>query len=120
MTLNERITDLLGKATRLPVDQDRNDDGKSDVYIIFIYEDEHPTHHGDNEVLADEIDLQIQLFSPKEFNYLETKKIIRNTLEKAGFIVSSIRSFLGDQLTGTENTRQTIFSVSWLEGRQEE
>ena len=101
MTLNERIIDLLGNATGLPVDQDRND-------------------HGDNEVLADETDLQIQLFSPKEFDYLQTKKIIRNTLEKAGFIVSSIRSFLGDELTGTENTRQTIFSVSWLEGRQEE
>ena len=97
MTLNERIIDLLGNATGLPVDQDRND-----------------------EVLADETDLQIQLFSPKEFDYLQTKKIIRNTLEKAGFIVSSIRSFLGDELTGTENTRQTIFSVSWLEGRQEE
>ena len=39
MTLNERIIDLLGNATGLPVDQDRNDDGKSEIYIIFTYED---------------------------------------------------------------------------------
>lgn len=119
MTLNERIRTLLGEATGLPVEQDQYD-GTSDKYILFIYEDERPVHHGDNEVLIDETDLQIQLFTPKEFDYLELKKVIRNTLEKAGFTVSSIRSFLGDGLTGTEKTRQTIFSVSWLEGRMEE
>lgn len=118
MTLNERIESLLGNATGFPVAQDQYD-GKSEIYIIYTYEDERPALHGDNEVLADETDIQIQLFSPKNYNYFETKKTIRNTLEKAGFIVSSIRSFLGDSYTGTEKTRQTIFSVSWLEGREE-
>ncbi len=118
MDLNDLLVSLLGE-TGLPVKQDEYD-GKSDKYIIFTYEDEGPAIFADNEVTADTAFLQIQLVTPKKFDYFPLKKQIRNLLEDADFIVTSIRSFLGDVYVGTEKTRQTVFNVKYTEGRKEE
>lgn len=116
MNLNELLIKLLS-ATGLPVEQDEYD-GKSEKYIVFIYEDERPEAHGDNKVTADTAYLQIQLITPKKFNYFELKKQIRTLLEGADFSVSSVRSFLGDIYQGTEKTRQTVFEVEYTQGRR--
>lgn len=116
MNLNELLIKLLS-ATGLPVDQDEYD-GDSDKYIVFIYEDEKPEAYGDDEVIADTAYLQIQLITPKDFNYFSLKKQIRSLLEDADFNVTSIQSFLGDVYQGTEKVRQTIFQVKYTEGRK--
>lgn len=116
MNLNELLRELLG-VTGLPVEQDEYT-GKSKKYIIFVYEDEHPAAHGDNAVTADTAYIQIQLITPKDFNYFTLKKEIRNSLEGAGFLVTSTRSFLGDAANGTEKTRQTIFHTEYTQGRR--
>ena len=118
MNLNELLKKLLG-ATGLPVKQDEYM-GESDKYIIFVYEDEHPAEHGDNDVTADTVYIQIQLVTPKEFDYFELKRKIRDLLEGADFLVTSIRSFLGDVAIGTEKTRQTIFHTEYTQGRRNE
>lgn len=118
MNLNELLVDLLS-TTGLPVEQDEYD-GEEDKYIIFVYEDEGPACSADNEVTDDIAYFQIQLITPKEFNYFDLKKKIRNLLEGADFCVTSIRSFLGDVYMGTEKTRQTIFQVTYTESRKEE
>lgn len=118
MELNEILIKLLS-ITGLPVEQDEYD-GKEDKYIVFIYEDERPAGHADNKPYADTVYLQIQLITPKRFNYLKLKKKIRNLLEGADFFVTSIRSFLGDVYVGTEKIRQTVFKVEYTETRQEE
>ena len=116
MNLNELLKKLLS-ATGLPVEQDEYD-GKEQKYILFIYEDEHPETFGDNQVLSDTVNLQIQLITPKNYNYFKLKKQIRDLLEGADFVVSSIRSFLGDIYQGTDKTRQTVFEVEYSEGRR--
>lgn len=118
MDLNEKLKELLG-VTGLPVEQDEYA-GHSDKYIIFVYEDEGPAEHADNKVTADAAYMQIQLITPKDFNYFALKKEIRNLLEGADFLVTSIRSFLGDVYQGTNKTRQTVFEVTYTESRKME
>ena len=118
MDLNEKVIKLLG-VTGLDVCQDEYD-GKENKYIIFTYADERPETFGDNRVESDTVYLNVQLITPKSFNYMSLKKIIRNLLENADFIVTSISSFLGDAYHGTEKIRQTVFEVKYTEQRQEE
>ncbi len=91
--------------------------GTDDKYVIYTYEDETPTQFGDDEVLADTCYIQFQLIVPKNFNYFKLKKDIRNMLETNDFIVTSIRSFLGDEYTGTEKQRQIIYEANYSEQR---
>lgn len=118
MNLNKLLKDLLG-VTGLPVKQDEYT-GESDKYIIFVYEDEHPEAHADNVVTYDTAYIQVQLVTPKEFDYFALKREIRDLLEGADFSVTSIRSFLGDVAIGTEKTRQTIFQTEYTQGRRQE
>lgn len=118
MNLCERLISVLSEAG-LPVEQDEYT-GKEEKYIIFTFEDERPESYADNRPTADTAYIQVQLITPKNFNYFDLKKKIRNLLEGADFIVSSTRSFLGDVYMGTEKTRQTVFSVKYTEQRMEE
>lgn len=118
MNLNDMIIELL-ETTGLSVCQDEYD-GKEDKYIVFSYEDERPASHADNQVTADTAYIQIQLITPKDFNYFNLKRKIRNLLEGADFFVTSTRSSLGDVYQGTQKTRQTVFSVNYTEQRMEE
>lgn len=118
MDLNEKLMLLLG-VTGLEVCQDEYD-GKKDKYIVFTYADERPETFGDNCVESDTVYLNVQLITPKNYNYLSLKKEIRNLLEGADFIVTSISSFLGDIYHETEKTRQTVFEVKYTEQRVEE
>lgn len=118
MNLNSLLIELLGR-TGLPVEQDEYS-GKENKYILFVYADETPVQFGNDTVLADTAFLQIQLYTPKEFNYFALKKQIRNLLEGADFLVQSTRSFLGDEYTGTEKIRHTVFEASYTAHRSEE
>lgn len=117
VNLNEILKEVLAE-TGLPVDQDEHTGGL-ESYIIFTYEDEKPVFHGDNKVLADTVYLQIQLITPKEFNYFGMKKKIKNLLENAGFRITSTYSFLGSVYYGTEKRRQTVFKAEYTQTREE-
>lgn len=118
MNVNANLINILSEATGLPVEPDEYN-GKSDKYIVFAYTDERPEAFGDNKPIADTVYVQIQLITPKKYNYLSMKKIIRDTLENNEYIVTSIRSFLGDEFYGTEKIRQTIFECSFSMSRKE-
>lgn len=115
MNCNQKIIQALA-STNLPVKQDEYD-GSDDKYIVFTYEDEVPAERGDNKVLADTVYIQLQLITPKEFNYFTLKHQIRDLLEEADFNVTSIQSILGDRYSGTEKVRQTIFEINFSEQR---
>ena len=108
------ITTLSGLG--YPVKEDVYE-GNEDKYIVFTYEDEIPSAFGDNHPLADTAFIQLQFICPKKFNYHTTKTEIRNALEAAGFIVSSIQSMLGSKLNEAENIRQTIFELKYTQSR---
>ena len=115
MNCNQLIIETLAP-TDLPVVQDEYT-GKADKYIVFIYTDEIPSLWGDDGVLADTVFIQLQLITPKNYNYFALKHQIRDLLEGVGFLVTSTQSFLGDRYNGTENVRQTVFELNYSETR---
>lgn len=116
MKLNSLIISQLNTATGLPVAPDEYD-GSENKYIVFTYTNERPLLRGDNMPLIDIANVQLQLITPKSFNYLNLKHTIRDTLEGIGFNVTSIYSFLGDSIQGTEKIRQTVFEAEYAESR---
>lgn len=116
MNVNANLISILSEATGFPVEPDEYD-GKSDKYIIFTYTDERPEAFGDNKPIADTVYVQIQLVTPKKYNYLTMKDKIRDVLEDNDFSVTSIRSFLGDEFWGTEKIRQTVFEAEFSASR---
>ena len=115
MNCNSKIIETLSPLG-YPVVQDEYE-GKSKKYIVFVYTDEVPALWGDDGVLADTTFLQIQFITPKDYNYFSDKHTIRDLLERAGFLVTSTQSFLGDIYNGTDKIRQTIFEVQISETR---
>lgn len=118
MNVNKLLIDSLGKATGLPVAPDEYDGSKTE-YITFTYIDERPEFFGDDGVLIDSVYLQIQLVTPKSYNYMNMKELIKATLEANDFTVTSISSFLGSAIQGTEKIRQTVFEAHYTEPRKE-
>ena len=118
MNLNEKLIALLG-SIGIPVEQDEYE-GNEKIYITFSYEDERTEVYADNIPYSDVVSLQIQLITPKNFNYFKLKRKIRSLLESADFSILSTRSFLGDIYWGTEKIRQTVFEVEYTELRQED
>jgi len=118
MNVNEKILGLENE-TGLHVEQDLYK-GKDTEYVVFTYEDERPVLRGDNRVLADEVILQIKLYTPINFNYFELKDKIRDYLESNGFSVTNIRSWLDgirSELKNSKEVRTTLFMVNYTEER---
>lgn len=118
MNLNELLKKTL-KQTGLPICQDEYT-GTGDRYILFNYTDERPALFADNRPGAYTVYLNLQLITPKGYNYFDLKKRIRALLEKADFTVRSVYSFLGDTYQGTEKKRQTVFDLVYIQGYEEE
>lgn len=116
MNLNKLLIETLNDATGLPVAQDEYE-GKEDKYIVFTYIDERPEVFADNVAVADVAYMQIQLITPKSYNYFAKKETIREALEGAGFSVTSLKSYLGDAFNGTEKIRQTIIEALYSDSR---
>jgi len=116
MNINSKLINILKTATSLPVAQDMYD-GTEDKFITFTYQAERPEAFGDNKPIADTVYLQIQLWTPKKYNYLTMKDTIRDALENNDFIVTSMRSFLGDAINGTEKIRDTIIEAEYTASR---
>ena len=89
MDLTELLM-LLKSVTGIEVYQDICTDEDADKYITYVYQDERPALCADNEVLADRCEIYINLYTPPEYDYFETKKKIRDFLEQNEFVVTSI------------------------------
>ena len=114
MNVNSLILGLKTE-TKLPVVPDIYE-GKSDKYITFTYNDERPVFFGDNKVLNDTAYISVNLFTPKDYNYMTLKKVIKDYLESVGIVTNC------DSYVYTENQipiRQTIFNVEITKEREE-
>ena len=111
MNVNPLIQKLEA-VTGLPVAPDVYE-GENDKYIVYTYQDERPVQWGDNRVKDDTAWIDVALFTPKNFNYMELKHQIRDYLEGAGFIVSDIRSWLD----GDDYIRHTSLTAQYTEHR---
>lgn len=111
MNLNQLMTNV-GKKVGLTTAQDIYM-GTDTEYIVFTYEDERASYYADNEGQEVTVTMQVQLITPQNYDYFAYKSKLKKELENAGFNVENIRSFLTDIMTGTNRTRQTVFSVNY-------
>ncbi len=118
MEFNEKIM-AIAKEFGLEAEQDEYT-GTNQTYIIFTQEDEVPKCFGDNQPESDLIYIMLQIITPKKEQYIPLKNKLRKELEKEGFMVTSVRSFLGDTYHGTTKLRQTILEMQYLQEREEE
>ena len=106
---------VLKDITGLPVTQDVYE-GKGDKWITFTYEDERPGQIGDNSVTDDIAYMQVNLFTPKRFDYMELKEKIKSYLESIG-VVTGIRSWCYEDKQIL--IRQTTFTAEITAEREE-
>lgn len=116
MNINEKMI-ALGKEIMVPVAQDIYEED-AEQFITFVYEDEKAALRGDNKTIAETAFISISLCTPQEFNYFEKKEAVKNYLEKHGFLIKSIQSWLTNEKKGTHRIRQTVFSVTYTEERK--
>jgi len=114
MNVNPLIM-ALKDITKLPVVPDIYE-GTSDKWITFTYQDERPVFFGDNEVLDDTAYISVNLFTPKDFNYMALKETIKTYLETIG-IVTNCESYV--YMENQIPIRQTIFEVTITKDREE-
>lgn len=114
MNVNPLIM-ALKDITKLPVVPDIYE-GTSDKWITFTYQDERPVFFGDNEVLDDTAYISVNLFTPKDFNYMALKETIKTYLETIG-IVTNCESYV--YMENQIPVRQTIFEVTITKDREE-
>ena len=88
--------------------------GKARSWITFTYEDERPGDSGDDAPLFDTAFMQINMFTPSDFDYLATKEKVKKYLETLG-PVTSIQSRVYDY--DSKMIRQTTFECQISEGR---
>jgi hypothetical protein len=115
------LTEILKKLedeTGIQVWQDICEDEDTDTYITYVYQDERPALHGDNRVLADQCEVYVNLYTPKNYDYFNKKKQIRDYLENSGFNVSSINTRVEDY--GATKVRRTTFDCVYAEMRKKE
>lgn len=112
MNLNPIFT-ALENELGYPVDQDMYE-GKEDIYGVYSYESEHGTLYGDNHVLEDTVNMRIQIYTPKNYNYMELKHKTRDYLEKRGFIITDIRSWLESKIGNeAQKIRCTVIEMEY-------
>lgn len=113
MNVNKTLLGLKD-ATGFPVVPDLYE-GKEDKYITFTYEDERSALYADGEEIHTEVTVEVNLFTPKDYNYFKTKDAIKKYLVDNGFQVENIQSWLATEEKGTTRYRQTTFSVNKTE-----
>ncbi len=109
----------IGEAVGLPTAEDEYE-GREEKYLIFTYEDERPDFWGDDRVLADTVNIMLQMVVPKSFNYMKLKKKLVEELEKEDFSITGIHSLFGESVNRTEKIRRIVFETVHTEMRQEE
>lgn len=116
MNLNH-VIERLASVAGCPVSPDVYS-GREERYITYTYEDERPDLQGDNLTLSDTAYIQVNYFVPKEYDYMADKHKIRDYLEKNGFKVTSIRSWVEGKITGHPDIRHISFETNYTETRR--
>ena len=88
--------------------------GKNSSYIVFTYTDERPVFWGDDDTLADEVTIQVSLYTPPKSDHMDYKHKIRDYLETLGEI-NDISSWIDTYMSKNNlevAIRHTTFNVT--------
>lgn len=87
--------------------------GKSSKYIVFNYTDERSAFSADNRQKAIVASMNINIYTPENYNYLTDKATIKNYLEDNGAQQITYMEYVEDEIRGTEYMRHQIFEASF-------
>lgn len=112
MNLNP-IFEELQDTLEYPVEQDMYQ-GRAGIYGVYSYEDERGTLYGDNRALEDTVYMRLQIYTPKNYNYMDLKHKTRDFLEQKGFIITGIRTWLESRINReSEKIRCTVIEMEY-------
>ncbi len=111
MNINPKMT-RIGEIMGYPCKQDLYD-GKSDKFIVYSYEDERAAYYADDEEAEITVIIQVQLITPRNYNYFVDKARLKAALKQEGFTVVNIQTWLDDPAAGTDYARRVIFSCEF-------
>jgi len=103
MNVNQLIINTLSPLD-IPIEPDVYT-GDSDKWITFNYADDRGGLFADDGPTCDIVSMQIHLFTPLDFDYLNLKETIRSLLYIAGFSYAKISTIYEDDT----KLRHTIF-----------
>lgn len=110
MNLNP-IFEAMQEKVGYPVEQDMYQ-GKERIYGIYCYTDERGAVFGNNKPLIDIAYMRLQIYTPKNFNYMDIKHRTRDYLEEQGFTITSIETWLEPDFDNeAEKIRCTAISM---------
>ena len=112
MDLTE-IVMKLKEITGIEVYQDICTDEDEEFYITYVYQDERPEIVGNNSVIADRAYMYVNLYTPINYDYFGTKKLIRDYLEGSEFIVTSISTSIEMLNQNSKKIRRTTFDCEY-------
>lgn len=98
------------KAIGIDVEQDEYT-GKNDIYYVYVYEDEKPILHGDDKPIQDICYMQLKLYTPIKYDYLELKTKTRDYFEEREFLVTDIFTFRENGTIKGNKMRCTVFKM---------
>lgn len=113
MNVNKTLLGLKD-VTGFPVAPDLYE-GTEDKYITFTYEDERAALYANDVEISTEVTVEVNLFTPSNYNYFKAKDAIKAYLVENGFQVENIQSWIATEEKGTSKYRQTTFSVNKTE-----
>lgn len=98
-----------------PVEQDMYQ-GREDIYGVFSYTDETGSLYGDNRAIEDTAYMRIQIYTPKNYNYMDLKHRTRDWLENKGFCITGIRTWLESKINDdAQKIRCTVIDMTYTD-----
>lgn len=114
MNLNSIFIELENELG-YPVEQDEYQ-GTDSIYGVFSYTDETGALYGDNRALEDTAFMRIQIYTPKNYNYMDLKHRTRDWLEEKGFCITGIRSWLESKINNEAiKIRCTVIDMTYTD-----
>ena len=88
-------------------------DGKSDKWGVFSYTDERGSLFADNDEEAVTARIMLTFYTPKNYNYMQDKGIVKDFLKRNGFENITYSSWVDQDQHGTEYMRHQVWEFDY-------
>lgn len=119
VNVNKILMDLAKELKGYEISPDIYD-GQSDKWAVFSYTDERGSLYADNDEEAVTAQIQLNVYTPKDYNYMHDKKIIKDYLRKSGFSNISFMAWVDQDQHGTEYMRHQVWEFEYTVTDKEE
>lgn len=87
--------------------------GKSDKWIVFNYTDQRSALEGDDDELALNTSITLNVYTPEDYSYLKDVRTIRKYLKENGGNGITYMNYVEDEIYKTSYMRHHIFEATF-------